>query len=147
MPADSSNNLPGFPAVFKLPVQWGDQDLFGHVNNIVYFRWFESARVVYWVDSGLREALEPAGLGPILAHTSCDYKKQIKYPDTIEVGARVAKIGVSSVTLEHYVYSHQNQAVSATGKSIVVLFDYQSQNPIPIDDRFRKMFDDFEAGV
>ena len=67
--------LEGFPAVAVQPVQWGDQDLFGHVNNTVYFRWYETARVEYWYKSGLHELMSPRGLGPILASVKCDYKK------------------------------------------------------------------------
>ena len=119
--------LEGFPAVAVQPVQWGDQDLFGHVNNTVYFRWYETARVEYWYKSGLHELMSPRGLGPILASVKCDYKKQIRYPDTIHVAAKIQKMGLSSVILEHAVYSESQQAIAATGKSVIVLFNYEKQ--------------------
>lgn len=133
-----------FPAVVKLPVQWGDQDLFGHVNNTVYFRWFESSRVTYWYESGLQTLMQPMGLGPILASVTCDYKKQIRYPDTVHVGAKILKMGLSSVTLQHEVYSEHHQATAAVGKSVIVLFDYQKQHPVPIEGEIRKTFLDFD---
>ncbi len=147
MPDQPGNEtrLPDFPATFIQPVQWGDQDLFGHVNNTVYFRWIESARVAYWVDSGLRDMMEPQHLGPILAHTGCDYKSQIKFPDRVETGARVAKMGNASVTLEHYIYSYENTAVSAIGTSVVVLFNYKDQVTVPIAGTVREMFEKFEG--
>ena len=140
-----SNSLPDFPAVATIPVQWGDQDLFKHVNNAVYFRWFESSRVEYWHKSGLFDALEVSGFGPILASVTCNYKRQIKFPDTVLIGTKVEKLGISSVTLSHDVFSESNNAVSATGKSVIVLFDYAAQHPVPIADEYREIFERFEA--
>ena len=97
--------LENFPAVATIPVQWGDQDVFKHVNNAHYFRWFESSRVEYWHKSGLFDALKGPGYGPILASVTCNYKRQIKFPDTVLVGTKVEKMGVSSVTLTHDVFS------------------------------------------
>ena len=139
--------LETFPAVATIPVQWGDQDVFQHVNNAHYFRWFESSRVEYWHKSGLFDALEGPGYGPILASVTCNYKRQIKFPDTVLVGTKVEKMGVSSVTLTHDVFSETNNAVSATGKSVIVMFDYQKQHPVPIDEEFKAIFEGFEASV
>ena len=136
--------LSGFPAVATIPVQWGDQDLFGHVNNTIYFRWFESARVEYWYQSGLHELLNPEDRGPILASVTCDYKRQIRFPDDVLIGARTLKIGTSSVTLEHSVFSSTTNAIAATGQSVIVMFDYGKQHPIPIDDEMKRVFDAFE---
>lgn len=136
--------LEGFPAVAVQPVQWGDQDLFGHVNNTVYLRWYETSRVEYWYKSGLQDLMKPRGLGPILASVTCDYKKQIRYPDTIHVAAKIQKMGVSSVTLEHAVYSESLQGVAATGKSVIVLFNYEKQHPVPIEGDIRETFLKFD---
>lgn len=143
----SSQPMNDFPAVATIPVQWGDQDLFKHVNNAVYFRWFESSRVEYWHKSGLYDALKTSGLGPILASVTCHYKKQIRFPDTVMIGSRVEKLGISSVTLSHEIFSQSNGVVSATGKSVIVMFDYSSQQPVPITDNFRAIFERFEATV
>jgi len=136
--------LDNFPAVAVMPVQWGDQDLFGHVNNVVYFRWFETSRVEYWYQSGLHALLEPLGYGPILASVTCDYKKQIRHPDTVRIGSKIQKMGVSSVTIDHAVFSESLNTVVATGKSVVVMFDYQKQHPIPIDGKIREAFQSFD---
>jgi len=145
--AASMNTEPlhDFPAVSIIPVQWGDQDLFKHVNNAIYFRWFESSRVEYWHRSGLFDALQESGFGPILASVSCNYKRQIKFPDTVRIGTKVEKLGISSVTLSHDVFSESNSAVSANGKSVIVLFDYKKQHPVPIADEFRALFENFEG--
>ena len=144
-PSSPPQALKDFPAIATIPVQWGDQDLFKHVNNAVYFRWFESSRVEYWHKSGLYDALQVSGFGPILASVTCNYKKQIKFPDTVLIGTKVEKLGVSSVTLSHDVFSQSNNAVSANGKSVIVMFDYQSQHPVPIVDEIRAIFENFEA--
>ena len=81
--------LADFPVVITLPVQWGDQDAFGHVNNVVYFRWYESARIAYLDAAGLGSMMSQEGIGPILASITCNYRKQIKYPDSVHVGARI----------------------------------------------------------
>ncbi len=136
--------LDDFPAIATQPVQWGDQDLFGHVNNTVYFRWFETSRVEYWHKSGLQDLMQPRGLGPILASVKCDYKKQIRYPDTIKVAAKIEKMGYSSVTLEHVVFSEEHNSIAATGKSIIVLFNYEKQHPVPIEGDIRECFNKFD---
>ena len=137
--------LSGFPEIATLPVQWGDQDLFEHVNNTVYFRWIETSRVEYWHKSGLHELMEPLGLGPILASVKCDYKKQLRYPDEVQIGTCVQKMGNSSVTLEHHIFSKTQNAVTAIGQSVVVLFNYEKQHSIPIEGKIRETFASFEG--
>ena len=139
--------MESFPAIATIPVQWGDQDLFKHVNNAIYFRWFESSRVEYWHKSGLFEALKGPGYGPILASVTCNYKRQIKFPDTVSIGTKVSKMGNSSATLEHAVFSAANNAIAATGVSVIVMYDYQSQHPVPISDELKSIFNTFEATV
>ena len=91
--------LEGYPVVISVTVQWGDQDAFGHVNNTVYFRWFESARIAYFLRIGLRTLQADERVGPILASSSCEYRKSITFPDTVRVGVRVTRIGRTSIGL------------------------------------------------
>src|SRR5437868_10202301 len=93
--------LSAHPIVITLPVQWGDQDAFGHVNNVVYFRWFESARIAYGNRIGLADLKATQNIGPILAAIACNYRRQLNYPDTVQVGARITRIGRSSMTMDH----------------------------------------------
>ena len=83
--------LANYPVVIKVPVQWGDQDAFGHVNNTVPHRWFESVRIELFGRIGLLESLKERRIGPILAAVSCNYRRQINFPDTVHVGIRVAR--------------------------------------------------------
>jgi acyl-CoA thioester hydrolase len=127
--------LPDFPVTIVQPVQWGEQDGFGHINNIHFIRWFESARIAYLGKCGVELTMEE--VGPILAAVSCNYRRQVKFPDTVTVGARVVRIGRSSMTIEHQLWSEQLQAVAAEGDSTVVLFDYQNQQSIEIPPELR----------
>ena len=137
-------SLQGFPAVIVLPVLWGDQDLFGHVNNTIYVRWFESARVAYWDSTGMRDLLLPQNCGPILAAVHCNYRKQLKYPDTIHVGASVRHLGRTSLKIEHQVFSEYRGEVVADGESIVVVFNYVKQQSEVVSDELRRLIEDVE---
>ena len=139
-----------FPALIRLPVQWGDQDAFGHVNNIVYFRWFESARIAYLERIGLGDKhagslTDRDNIGPILAAISCNYRKQIKYPDTVIVGARITRIGRSSMAMQHAVWSSRQNAIAAEGESTVVVFDYNANQPRRVPDEFRGLIEKLEG--
>ncbi len=136
--------LEEFPVKLRLPVLWGHQDLFGHVNNCVHLRWFESARVAYW-DHGVRSVMTPNDWGPILANVTCNYRKQINYPDHILVGARMVRLGRTSLTMEHAIYSESSHAIAADGHSVVVVFNYKTQQPAPISDELRAMIEATEG--
>src|SRR6476661_7874682 len=129
--------LAGHPLVITIPVQWGDQDLFGHVNNVMYFRWMESARIEYFRVGGLSDMMSRHGSGPILASIKCDFRRQLTYPDTLLVSASVASIGRTSIKMAHRIYSTTQKAVAAEGDSVLVAFDYQSQRPVLVPDDIR----------
>jgi acyl-CoA thioester hydrolase len=134
---NASNPLAGFPVVITLPVQWGDEDAFCHVNNTVYLRWCEAARVAYLMRIGLWQAREGEGVGPILASLSCDYKRPVKYPDTVRVGARVTKIGNSSFRMEHKIVSDGLRQVAAEAHSTLVVFDYSENKAVRVSHETR----------
>ncbi|MBS0264739.1 MAG: acyl-CoA thioesterase [Planctomycetes bacterium] len=127
----------GFHVWITLPIQWGDQDAFQHVNNTVYIRWFESARIAYGDRAGLELQVADRKIGPILAAISCNYRRQLTFPDTVHIGARVTRIGNSSLKMEHRVISEALGAVAAEGDSTLVAFDYTGQTPVPVPDIVR----------
>ena len=130
--------LAGYSVVIAIPVQWGDQDALAHVNNVVYFRWFESARIAYFRQIGLVRERDGADLGPILASTSCDYRRSIVFPDTVHVGVRVTRIGRTSIGLEHRIVSQEQRALAAEGTSTTVFYDYAAGRPHPVPDEVRR---------
>ena len=123
----------------RIAVAWGDMDALAHVNNTVYLRWFESARIVWWERLGLSDRPQVDGIGPILARTAIDYRRPVTYPDTVEVNAKTLRVGSKSVTLGYEVRSSaQGGAVVAAGETVLVLFDYHRKTPLPIDDALRR---------
>jgi len=137
--------LAEFKSVIRLPIQWGDQDAFGHVNNTVPIRWFESSRIAY-IERGCRDLLKNSQqMGPILASITCNYRRQLHFPDTVRVGARVAQLGRSSLTMEHVVYSETQQAVAADGTSVIVIFNYEKNRPTRMPDEVRAAIEQLEG--
>ena len=137
--------LSGFPVVVTLPVQWGEQDMYGHVNNTIHFRWYETARVAYAGRVGFDQLLKTVGIGPILAAINCNYRKQVKFPDTIQIGARVTRLGKSSLTMQHHAVSLAQQVVVADGDSTIVCFSYRDQRPTPIPADMRAVIETLEG--
>jgi acyl-CoA thioester hydrolase len=134
-----------FPVAIRLPVQWGDQDAFQHVNNTIYFRWFESVRIVYLEQVGLQAFMEREQVGPILAAIRCQYRSPVTYPDAILVSARVTRLGRSSVDMEHRIYSETQQKIVAEGDSTLVVFDYKVQKSQPIPPAIRLAIEQYEG--
>ena len=99
--------LSAFPVVIEIPVAWGEMDAFQHVNNVVYFRYFETGRIAYFERTVMRSAMNTTGLGPILATASCKFKFPLTYPDTVLVGVRV---GGSGGSLHHALPHRQHPA-------------------------------------
>jgi acyl-CoA thioester hydrolase len=129
--------MPAFdPALtVRIPVAWGEMDAFQHVNNTVYLRWFETARIEWMAKVAFNGG---GGAGPILARTEIDYRLPVVWPDTVEVAVGVVALGRSSVTLGYRVTSASHDgAVVAEGVTVVVLFDYAAKKGVPLDDALR----------
>ena len=116
----------------RIEVRFRDCDAFRHVNNAVYFTYFEQARLVMGETLGLRRALEDAGLSLILAHASCDYKAQVSFGDQLEIQVRVIAIGRRSFTSRFDARRVRDDALVATGKSVQAVFDYDAGRTAPI---------------
>ena len=136
--------LAGFPVITSLRVHWGEMDAFGHVNNAVYFRWFETARVEYLEKLGSSLSMDGGRLGPILASISCSYKRQVKYPDTVHIGTRASKLGYSSFDIDYALVSEVQNTLASTGTSTMVVFDYEKQRPRRMPDVMRQAVEEME---
>ena len=128
--------LEDFPVVLQIPVAWGDMDAFGHVNNTMFFRYFESARIAFLDRIGFRG---DDGPGPILASTQCRFRRPVAYPDTVLVGARVTELGDDRFTHEYRLVSLALDDVAAEGAGVIVAYDYAAaaKCKIPADVRAR----------
>lgn len=141
VPEEMRVALKDYTTITVLPVQWGDQDAFGHVNNVVYFRWFESARIDLLHEFPSSVTMSGSGLGPILASIKCDYRKQLRFPDTVYIGSRMTRVGRSSADIGHAVISHQHGQLVAEGSSVIVIFDYTAQRVTRIPEDLRTLFE------
>ena len=127
-PKPLSSLIGDFPVAFSVAVQWGDMDALGHVNNTVPVRWYESSRIAYLEKSGIAEIMGSLNVGAILAAVSCNYRRQLFYPDQVHVGCRASKLGRSSFTLQHAVVSEGQNEVAADGESVVVVLTSTSKD-------------------
>jgi len=137
--------LADFPVILSIPILWGDQDAFGHVNNLAYLRWCETARVEYLQRVALWVELPPEGAGPILASLKCDYKMQLAHPGTVLVGARITRIGNSSLRMEHRIVSQEAGAVVAEADSTLVWYDYHRRKAVPVPSQARQVIGQLEG--
>ncbi len=139
--------LAGYPCVIELPLEWGDMDAFQHVNNTVYFRWFESARIAYFEAVGLLDSMERTGVGPILASTDCRFRIPLDYPDTVSVGARVPSVGGDRFVMEYLVVGQRSGKAAANGSGLIVTYDYQAGKKAPLPAELLQSLRTLEAKV
>ena len=133
-----------WPVTIELPVQWGDMDSFGHVNNVVYLRWFESARIAYFERAGILAQMPD--LGPIQARQVIDYRLPLKYPDRLLVSTTVTKLGNTSFTMALRIRSHANdRAIAAEGEAVIVMVDYRSGRKVPLSAELRESIEKLES--
>jgi acyl-CoA thioester hydrolase len=137
--------LSGFPVVVEQAVVWGEMDSYCHVNNVVYFRYFENARLEYFRRLDWPAYEEQTGVGPILAATSARFRKALTWPDVIAIAARAASVGDDRFTLEHRILSRRLGAVVAEGDGVVVTFDYRRGVKVPMPDEIRRRIAALEA--
>ena len=119
-------------------VQWGDMDAYGHVNNTVYFRYFEDARMDYFEQAGVSEYMDAHNIGPIVAATNCNFRAPLKHPDRIHIAARATIIAPKKINMEYAVYSEQLSAIVAEGEALVIYYDYSVRKSCEVPDTIRE---------
>jgi len=124
--------LAGYPATVDIPVAWGEMDALGHVNNIVYFRYFETARIHYLVQAGFIVQNRADGIGPILASVCCRFRRPLTFPDTVTVGVRVTGIATDRLTIHHRLVSQKLGVVAAEGEGVIVSYNYRAGGKAPL---------------
>jgi len=124
--------LTGFPVVIRIPVQWGELDAYGHVNNAVFFRYFESVRMVYLDRCRFLESYNVNKVGAILRSTECNFRQPLYHPDDVLVGARVTLIETDRFTMAYRVVSQTTNQIIAEGNGVVVSFDYEKLSKVPL---------------
>jgi len=145
--SNNRDRLAQYPVVVETPVAWGEMDAFGHVNNIIYFRYFESARIAYFEKLDMPEFIGRDPIGPILAETTCRFRAPLSYPDTVSIGARVASVGEDRFMMNYVVFSHKLERIAAEGEGIMVCYDYRQNRKASVPPGLRQRIEEIERGV
>lgn len=127
-----------FPHFMALPTRWMDNDSYGHVNNVNYYSFFDTAVNRFLIDRGVLDIHKDEVVG-FVVETSCSYFSSISFPDTIHVGVRVAKLGNSSVRYELALYRNDAPLPSAAGHFVHVYVDRTSNTSVPIPAPVREV--------
>lgn len=127
---------PAFPHMVALPTRWMDNDSYGHVNNVNYYSFFDTAVNRYLIDRGVLDIHKDDIVG-FVVETGCSYFSSISFPDIIHVGVRVAKLGNSSVRYEIALYRNDDALPAAAGHFVHVYVDRRSNKSVPIPEETR----------
>lgn len=123
----------------RVPVRWGDMDAYGHVNNTIYFRYFEQARVE-WLEQ-LDFPVDPCEVsGPVIINANCTFMIPVNYPATVIVKLYAGDPGRSSVMTWYELFVEGDDRLFAEGAAKVVWMDMQSGKSVPLPDRLRALF-------
>jgi acyl-CoA thioester hydrolase len=120
-----------------ITTRWHDNDIYGHVNNVTYYSFFDSAVNSYLIERGGLDIHDGEVVGFVVS-SSCDYFASIAYPDLIEVGLRVGKLGNSSVEYELAVFRSGEDEACAAGRFVHVFVDRASNRPVSIPAGLRE---------
>lgn len=135
--------LAHYPIIHYQPIHWGEMDAFNHLNNVVYYRYSESARI------GYLEALKmfDGSMVTVLAQSSCQYLRPVTYPDTLLLGVRCQRLGNTSIVMEYSYYSTAQNAIVATAEAVVVRLDSAGKDKLPWTSEERERLLALEATV
>ena len=138
------SDLSSFNKVVSIEVFWGDMDAANHVNNLIYMRWTETARISYFMDVGISTNFSGAEIGPILAFQDCKYIYPMTFPDTAQVGMKTTKILDDRIEMEAAVFSTVHNRLAAISKQIVIPYDYGALKKSPIPANWISGIEDLE---
>ena len=120
-----------------MPIRWGDMDAMGHVNNTVYFRYMESARLQWMGEWGM--PANPRGCGPVIANAFCNFWRQLEYPGDVIVRSYVGALGQRSFDMFHELLrADGGDTVYASGGATVVWVDFPAQRAVPLPEALRQ---------
>jgi acyl-CoA thioester hydrolase len=127
-----------FPHFIAIPTRWMDNDIYGHVNNVVYYSFFDTAVNQFLITRGVLDMHKDQVVG-FVVDSDCSYFSSISFPDTVHVGMRVAKLGNSSVRYELALYRNDEERPAAAGHFVHVYVDRETKQSITIPDCVRSV--------
>lgn len=122
-----------FPHFSDITTRWNDNDAYGHINNVVYYEFFDTALNLYLVAHGALDIAHGKVIG-LMVETHCNYFSAIAYPDRVRAGLRVKRLGTSSVTYEIGIFRNDETTASAQGHAVHVYVDRASNKPVPLPE-------------
>jgi len=133
-----------FPHKHFITTRWHDNDVYGHVNNVVYYSWFDTAVNAYLMNQGVLDYENGKTVG-LVVKTQCNYYKPVAFPDSISVGVAVSKIGNSSVRYELGIFKNKESEACASGHFIHVYVDKGTHKPVSIPDQLKHALQAIES--
>lgn len=123
-----------------LQTRWADNDIYGHMNNVVHYALFDTAINGWLVDAGLLDLHQGATIG-LVVETGCHYFAELAFPDTIEAGIGVERIGTSSVVYQIALFRGDDEQAAAQGRFVHVYVDRQTRRPQPLGANWRAVLE------
>ena len=124
--------LEDYNLVEKYPVHWGEMDSARHVNNLIYLRWCESARIAYFNKIKVNSSFAGADTGPILGWQDCKYIFPMTFPDTAIVGVRTLELLEDRIIMESAVFSEKHNRLAAISKQSIIPYSYAELKKVPL---------------
>ena len=128
-----------YRAFRSIATRWMDNDAYGHVNNVVYYSWFDTAVNAYLIERGVLDIHHGETIGLVI-ETHCNYFAPLAFPQTVDVGIRVAKLGTSSVRYEVGIFGDPD-LTAAKGHFVHVYVDKQTRRPVPLPAPFKTVLE------
>lgn len=125
-----------YRAFRSITTRWMDNDAYGHVNNVVYYSWFDTAVNAYLIEHGVLDIERSPAIG-LVVETQCQYFASLAFPQTIEAGLRVARLGGSSVRYEVGLFAQGAEHTAAHGHFVHVYVDRSTRRPVPVPAALR----------
>ena len=125
-----------YRAFRTITTRWMDNDAYGHVNNVVYYSWFDTAVNAYLIEHGVLDLAQSPAIG-LVVETQCQYFASLAFPQTIEAGLRVARLGGSSVRYEVGLFAQGAEHTAAHGHFVHVYVDRDQRRPVPVPAALR----------
>jgi len=126
-----------YPVFRAISTRWMDNDLYGHVNNVVYYSWFDTAVNAHLIEAGALDIHRGQVVG-FVVETQCNYFAPLAFPQTVEAGIRVAHLGSSSIRYEVGLFAQDGDQAAAQGHFVHVYVDRATQRPVPLPEALRR---------
>ena len=133
-------SLSSYPATYTITTRWEDEDVYGHVNNVVYYSFFDTAVNGYLIESTGVDIRRLDAYG-IVAETSCQFLRELRFPGDVDAGLKVTKLGTSSVVYEIGLFQGNDEEPAAVGRFVHVYVSGDDRAVTPIPDVIRTVLE------